>query len=277
MVNAQEYVEKNFDKNASQIIAIDKNLEGDLDLSKYPNLTLVDIGHNPLLQSLKLAPLTKISDMSTYGTGITNFSFYGSTPDIHRCCLNSIGKTDKNNPLFAQVIRDTCRAGLKENSELQELAQLILSNQPYDFFKLKQEIIKLKPQELPNMSKKLSEQKKEEIAEHFIQEITYTFGTTRNDQVKEAAKAYINKLDNFEGIETQSANLFDDTIKNAFQTVTTNVYSKGQEYWVEFWGHYLCRRVYQEKLALKKENQDKITQLQTQIQQLQQQIQQLQM
>ncbi|CAG8563385.1 22687_t:CDS:2, partial [Racocetra persica] len=225
MVNAQEYVENNFDKNVSQIGVISKNLEGDLDLSKYPNLTLVAVGNNPLLK----------------------------------------------------IIRDTCRAGLKEKSELQELAQLILSNQPYDFFKLKQEIIKLKAQELPKMSKKLSEQKKEEIAEHFIQEITYTFGTTRNDQVKEAAKAYINKLDNFEGIETQSANLFDETIKNAFKTVTTNVYSKGQEYWVEFWGHYLCRRVYQEKLALKKENQDKITQLQTQIQQLQQQIQQLQM
>ncbi|CAG8476024.1 2556_t:CDS:1 [Cetraspora pellucida] len=181
MVNAQEYVEKNFDKSVSTISAINKNLEGDIDLSEYPNLTVVDFGHNSVLTSLKLAPLTKITYISTFDTGIIDFSFYSSTPDLRHCCLNNIGNTDQNNLLLAQVIRDTCRAGLKEKSELQELAQLILSNQPYDFLKLKQEIIKFKPQELPKIGNNLSEQKKDEIAEHFTHQITYSFGTTRND------------------------------------------------------------------------------------------------
>ncbi|CAG8552148.1 2937_t:CDS:2, partial [Diversispora eburnea] len=86
---------------------------------------------------------------------------------------------------------------------------------------------------ISGIKNKLSEQKKEEIAEDFIKQITYSFGTKRNDQVEEAVKAY--------------------SESNAFQTVTTNAYNKGKEYWAESWGHYLTRRVYQEKFSLKRE------------------------
>ncbi|RIB17753.1 hypothetical protein C2G38_2037458 [Gigaspora rosea] len=99
---------------------------------------------------------------------------------------------------------------------------------------------------------KLPENKKQEISESLIQQITYSFGAQRNSQLEEATKAYINKLDDYEGIENPYTHFFDDTSKNAFQTVTTNAYNKGKEYWAEFWGHYLSRRVYQEKLALRK-------------------------
>lgn len=91
MVNAQQYIENNFNKQVSEINAIEKNLEGHLDLSAYPNLIRVDIGKNPELQSLKLAPLSNIGWMSIYGTKITDFSFFANTPNLQDCCLPLTG------------------------------------------------------------------------------------------------------------------------------------------------------------------------------------------
>ena len=82
MVNAQEYINNNFSKHVTEISAVGKNLEGDLDLSGYPNLARVDIGHNPELISLKLRSSSKIVRMSIYETGITDFSFLVDTPNI---------------------------------------------------------------------------------------------------------------------------------------------------------------------------------------------------
>lgn len=65
-------------------------------------------------------------------------------------------------------------------------------------------------------------------------------------------------------------------LNNALQTIVTNAYNAGKPFWAENWGHYLSRRVYQEILAIKNANQEKINELQRQILQLQKQIQVLQ-
>jgi len=45
--NAQEYLENNFpDKKTKKIFIINKNLEGDLNLSSYPNLEIMALSHN---------------------------------------------------------------------------------------------------------------------------------------------------------------------------------------------------------------------------------------
>ncbi|CAB5367136.1 unnamed protein product [Rhizophagus irregularis] len=62
-------------------------------------------------------------------------------------------------------------------------------------------------------------------------------------------------------------------LDTALQTVTTNAYNAGKEFWAEVWGHYLSRRIYQEILAINNANQKKIIEL---IQQLQKQVQELQ-
>ncbi|CAG8742598.1 3319_t:CDS:1, partial [Funneliformis mosseae] len=49
-----------FSKNVDKIIAVDKNLEGHLDLSEYPNLICVDIGIDSRLTNLKLAHTTEL-------------------------------------------------------------------------------------------------------------------------------------------------------------------------------------------------------------------------
>ncbi|CAG8771613.1 13482_t:CDS:1 [Dentiscutata erythropus] len=145
MVNTQEYVDKNFDKSVSDIIVIGKDMEGDLDLTDYSNLITVDLGNNPHIRSLKLAPSTRIRYISTYNTGITEFSFYTSTPDLENCFLNYYREIEENTRLFAQVIKDICRFRLRES---QELSQIIFPNQSYNFLQLKQEITRLKLQEL---------------------------------------------------------------------------------------------------------------------------------
>ena len=75
MVNAQEYIENHFPKHVREIDAVERNLEGDLDLSEYPNLYKVDIGSNSQLRSLRLACSNQITFMSIYGTSINDISF----------------------------------------------------------------------------------------------------------------------------------------------------------------------------------------------------------
>ena len=50
MVNAQEYIEKNFDKETTKIHVPEKNLEGKLDLSGYPHLEHLFIDSNPITE-----------------------------------------------------------------------------------------------------------------------------------------------------------------------------------------------------------------------------------
>ncbi|CAB4381967.1 unnamed protein product [Rhizophagus irregularis] len=103
---------------------------------------------------------------------------------------------------------------------------------------------------------KLPDSKKEEIAKDFIAQITYSFGTKTNDQVEAAVREHINNLDNLKTIEVQGANR-PVKLDTALQTVTTNAYNAGKEFWAEVWGHYLSRRIYQEILAINNANQKK--------------------
>ncbi|CAG8699876.1 1676_t:CDS:2, partial [Funneliformis mosseae] len=197
------YIERNFPKNVKEISAISSQLEGHLNLSEYPNLTIVDLGCNSRLTSLQLSHSSGITHISIFDTGIYNFSFLAYTPNIHSICLPRAG--DKigeptGNVYFSKALRDSCQENYKlqtslrqsnrqiqtqldqeikkncdntqrikeleqqlaivqqENKELQsnndqknqinELSNIALPNIPYHFTKLKQEIIRLKVQEL---------------------------------------------------------------------------------------------------------------------------------
>src|SRR5437660_8553092 len=115
MVNAQEYINNNFPKHVDKINAIGKNLEGDLDLSGYLNLTHVDIGDNPNLRSLKLCSLSKIVRMSIYETGISDFSFLADMPNVspninEDLCLPHIDRLKRfRDYQIGQVVRDINR------------------------------------------------------------------------------------------------------------------------------------------------------------------------
>src|SRR5947207_1566675 len=108
MVKAQEYIEKNFPKHVNEIITIEKNLEGNLDLSEYPNLHKVDIGGNPQLRYLRLARSNQITFMSVGGTSINDFSFLADMPNVQTFCLprggDKIGE-GTGNAYIAQAIR----------------------------------------------------------------------------------------------------------------------------------------------------------------------------
>src|SRR5687768_17462895 len=93
MVYAQEYIINNFPKHVTEISAIGKDLEGDLDLSEYPNLNKVDIGINRQLRSLRLARSNKITWISIYDTGINKFSFLDNMPNFRNICLPCGGGT----------------------------------------------------------------------------------------------------------------------------------------------------------------------------------------
>ncbi|CAG8476058.1 17630_t:CDS:2 [Funneliformis caledonium] len=115
MSNAQEYIELNFPKN----VVVDKNLEGHLDLSEYPNLICVDIGINSRLTSLKLAHSNPITWMSLF-----------EVQDLQSQKQQIIN--DQQTPI----------------NQLQQLSNITFPNSPYNFTKLEQEIIRLKVQEL---------------------------------------------------------------------------------------------------------------------------------
>ncbi|GBC07827.1 hypothetical protein RclHR1_07710011 [Rhizophagus clarus] len=153
MVNAQEYINQNFPKHVQEIVAINKNLEGDLDLSDYPNLTNVDIGNNSQLRSLKLASSTRITWMSLYNTGINNLSFLAELPNIQTISLPRIGEHDY--AYFAQVIREICQEKNREleklsqeNQQFRVFTQLLFPNRPYNLLEFQLEIARLKYQEL---------------------------------------------------------------------------------------------------------------------------------
>nr|CAG8598771.1 3064_t:CDS:1 [Entrophospora candida]CAG8639095.1 15706_t:CDS:1 [Entrophospora candida] len=117
MVNAQQYIENNFPKRVSEIIAINKNLEGHLDLSEYPNLTRVDIGINSRLISLKLPLLSEITQVSICDTGITDFSFLINLPNIRFFCFPKPAVSDGNNAEVARAIRNISQASRNKNGE----------------------------------------------------------------------------------------------------------------------------------------------------------------
>ncbi|CAI2168661.1 18853_t:CDS:1 [Funneliformis geosporum] len=123
MVNAQEYIEKNFPKDVNEVIAIDKQLEGSLDLSEYNNLTCVDIGINSRLTSLQLAHSSRITFISICATGIDNFSFLAYTPNIHAVCLprggDKIGSAS-GNAYFSKAIRESCQEKNKLQNSLEK-------------------------------------------------------------------------------------------------------------------------------------------------------------
>src|SRR4051794_36241964 len=82
MVNAQEYVEKIFPKHVREINARDKDLEGHLDLSEYPNLGFISFLNSHKLTSIKLGYSPQLSTISVTNTGITDFSFLFNAPNV---------------------------------------------------------------------------------------------------------------------------------------------------------------------------------------------------
>ncbi|GBC07825.1 hypothetical protein RclHR1_07710009 [Rhizophagus clarus] len=197
MVNAQEYIKQNFPKHAQEIVAVSKNLEGDLDLSDYPNLTKVDIGINSQLRSLKLASSNRITWMSLYNTNINNFSFVAELPNIQTICLPRTGDLiggGPGNAYIAQVVQDVCQ---KKNQELEKLSQ----EKDQELGKLSKE----KDQELEKLSQekyqeleKLSQEKDQEL-EKLSQE---------NQQFRELSKLlFPNRPYNFLELQLEVARL----------------------------------------------------------------------
>ncbi|CAJ0835632.1 13654_t:CDS:1, partial [Entrophospora sp. SA101] len=111
MVNAQQEIERRFPKNVNGIYLVNVNLEGDLDLSEYTNLSeTVDIGSNmPRLRSIKIPPFSQITWMSIFGTGINDFSFLVNLPYIKGFCFPKPVVSNKNNAEVAKAIRDVSR------------------------------------------------------------------------------------------------------------------------------------------------------------------------
>ncbi|CAI2189514.1 3656_t:CDS:2 [Funneliformis geosporum] len=181
MVNAQEYIENNFPKDVIEVNAANKDLEGHLDLSKYPNLTKVNIGINNQLTGLKLAHSNQIVWMSIYGTRIDDFSFLACMLNIQTVYLSQSGEKIGDGPgnaYIAKAIRESCQENYKfqnslrqsnqtqldqerkknsdnsqrikelEQHQIKELYNITFSNSTYNFTNLKNDIIRLKFQEL---------------------------------------------------------------------------------------------------------------------------------
>src|SRR5436305_1403181 len=88
MVNTQQYIENNFPKHVSEIIARNKNLEGDLDLTEYTNLRFVTFMNSSRLTSLKLPYSPQLDQqLSIAGTGITDFSSLLNLPNVREVHL----------------------------------------------------------------------------------------------------------------------------------------------------------------------------------------------
>ena len=118
MVNAQEYIEKNFGKDVKEINAKEKNLVGDLDLSEYTKLTgNIDLGYNRSLRSLKLAPKCQASGLNIYDTGIEKFDFLINLPKINWFCFPHPKNADGDNTELATAIRDISIAKCEESQK----------------------------------------------------------------------------------------------------------------------------------------------------------------
>ncbi|CAG8558583.1 10692_t:CDS:1 [Cetraspora pellucida] len=102
--------------------------------------------------------------------------------------------------------------------------------------------------------KRLTEEKKKEICEKFINLITESFGTRDKftDSVGNTVKEYINLIDQYEGVESnyqeQQARTF--KLRDALLTIVTNAYNEGERFWAETWGNFLTRLIYEEKLQI---------------------------
>ncbi|CAI2177434.1 1717_t:CDS:2, partial [Funneliformis geosporum] len=128
-----------------------------LDLSEYSNLTKVVLGLSSHLTSLKLAHSNKITFINISGTGIDNFSFLAHTPNLQSLWLPQAGDHayiakafrekqqfaifQQENQAYQQTIND-------QQSQIDDLSNIAFPNKPYNFLKLKQDIIRLKAQEL---------------------------------------------------------------------------------------------------------------------------------
>ena len=93
--------------------------------------------------------------MSLYNTGITDFFFLADAPNIQTVCLPRVGnKTGESadNARIAKIVREICQKKEKLinnlEKQLQQLSNLLFPNQTYNFNQLKQEITRLKYQEL---------------------------------------------------------------------------------------------------------------------------------
>ncbi|CAG8654770.1 15946_t:CDS:1 [Funneliformis caledonium] len=197
MVHAQDFIENKFPKDVKEIIAYNDDLEGHLDLSKYPNLTKIEFGSNSRLRSLKLARPNKISYISTFHSGVDDLTFLADTPNLQTICLSRTGEKIGDGPgnaYIAKALREACKENYRllsqsdqqieqerennkelkqkfanaqqenqalknqsqqkqqtikdQQSQMNELSNIAFPNNPYDFTKLKQDIIRLKFQEL---------------------------------------------------------------------------------------------------------------------------------
>ncbi|RIA84282.1 hypothetical protein C1645_422525 [Glomus cerebriforme] len=170
MVNAQQYIEQNYHKNFTEIIAREKDLGGHLDLSSYHNLKLINFSKNPKLTNLKLGYSPFLIVLSVVCTGIIDFSFLLNTPKVNEVHLpRQIGVGLHNSNEVARVIQSLAQASQiqlnqskakdmeiktlkttnqQQNTQLQELSSILFPNNSYNFTNIKAEVKKFKIQEL---------------------------------------------------------------------------------------------------------------------------------
>ncbi|CAI2168658.1 18851_t:CDS:2 [Funneliformis geosporum] len=266
MVKAQEFIERKFYKHVNEIISLKDDLEGHLDLSEYPNLTKIDFGYNSRLTSLKLTHSNRITWMSLPDTGIDNFNFMAETPNIHTICLpitegvsnydyiakalreknpNSTRSRNNDNSqrikeleqLFAIVqeenqslqgqIQQKQQDISDQQSQINELSNISFPNNPYNFIKLKQDISRLKIQELApqvrNESTKLVEliTKAKSKAGNFSSIVDLTLETQKQIvKNNETPQQYIlsGKMEAYQTI--LSSNLVDEELQNILNKQT---------------------------------------------------------
>src|SRR6185437_4728707 len=118
MVDANKYLKENFPNKETKIIsAVDKNLEGTLDLTGYSNLTSLDIRNNPQLTGLNLSYCPNLTQINISGGNIDHLSFFGQEPTIYTFPKT---KTDQEKSLLMNSIINAERQE-KLNQQLLEI------------------------------------------------------------------------------------------------------------------------------------------------------------
>ncbi len=132
MVNAQQYIENNFPKHVSEIIAREKGLEGHLDLSAYPNLKFITFYNNSKLTSLKLGYSPHLVDLSVARTNITDFSFFLNTPNINVIQLPEYIVVNNLNRFAPTEVARAVRSIAQSNQSKEKDKEIAKSKQQLD-------------------------------------------------------------------------------------------------------------------------------------------------
>jgi hypothetical protein len=74
MVNAQDYLNKNYSKQIQELDLVNQELEGELIISDWPNLESIKCGNNPELTGIKLDNLPKLEHFHAGNCRLTNLT-----------------------------------------------------------------------------------------------------------------------------------------------------------------------------------------------------------